>query len=140
MLVGEKIKEIRKQKGLTIRNVAAFAKISTSTLCEIENGKRSGTIDTLEKIAHALGVESKNFFDNDTIRNQNINEFPPSPFNMCEENINNKNMPTHTTITANLLEKIINSNIIEDPDNIPDYVLEAIIASLKMELKNRNSK
>lgn len=41
------IKELRNQKNISIRALAAEAKVSASHLCDIENGKKSPTIEIL---------------------------------------------------------------------------------------------
>ncbi len=139
-MIGEKIKEIRKQKKLSLRTISTIAGISPSTLSDIENGRRSGNIDTLEKIANALGVNQKAFFENSPYISQNRLEILPSPMELISTDVNAEAIPEYKSITADLIKNIIYSNIIEDPNNIPDYVIEAIIASLKMELKKRSTK
>ena len=52
-----RIKEILKEKGMTAKNVSELSKIATPLLSNIINGKVSPSVNTLEKIANALGVE-----------------------------------------------------------------------------------
>lgn len=51
-----RIKEIRKEKGLTQKVLAGLAGISQPYLNDLENGNRRGRTATLEKIAAPLGV------------------------------------------------------------------------------------
>lgn len=51
------IRNVRRDKGLTLRAVAAKVGISVPYLSDIERGFRHGSFSTLEKIADALGVE-----------------------------------------------------------------------------------
>lgn len=51
-----RIKEIRKEKGLTQKVLAGLAGISQPYLNDLENGNRRGRKATLEKIAAPLGV------------------------------------------------------------------------------------
>ncbi|MBN2062066.1 MAG: helix-turn-helix transcriptional regulator [Deltaproteobacteria bacterium] len=56
--IGQRIKTIRKQRHLTLGDVAAKVGFSRSYLSQIENLKREPSIGTLIKIAHVLGVEA----------------------------------------------------------------------------------
>ena len=61
MTIGEKIKEIRLQNGLTQEVLAEKTNISTRTIQRIENNEVDPRAYTLEKIAEALGVDFKVF-------------------------------------------------------------------------------
>lgn len=55
MPTGTKIKEIRKQKGLTQKQLGDLCGIADSNIRKYENGKQNPKIETLQKIADALG-------------------------------------------------------------------------------------
>lgn len=55
--IRKNIVQLRKNKGWTQEYLAFEAQIGKSSLCEIESGKQSPTITTLEKIAEALNIE-----------------------------------------------------------------------------------
>ncbi|MCQ9281110.1 helix-turn-helix domain-containing protein [Priestia aryabhattai] len=57
ILLGQKIKEIRKQKKLTMKNLADQTELSQSAISMIENGLRQPTLQTLKKISTELGVD-----------------------------------------------------------------------------------
>jgi transcriptional regulator with XRE-family HTH domain len=58
--VGEKIKQLRKDKGLTQEKLAELAKVDPKTIIEIENGNRKNpTFKTINKIANALRMSLK---------------------------------------------------------------------------------
>ena len=59
--VGYRIKEIRKEIGLTQDQLSSLSGVSRSHLAEIESGKYSPTIKTLEAIAAACGKPAKDF-------------------------------------------------------------------------------
>ena len=46
----------REHRGLTQKALAAQVKMTAAQLCEIENGKKTGSVATLQKLARALGV------------------------------------------------------------------------------------
>ena len=56
MKIGERIKQIRKEKGMTHREVTALSGMSNSDQSLIENGKKDIRVDTLIKYANALKV------------------------------------------------------------------------------------
>jgi len=54
--LGDRIRKIRRDKGLTLVEVAKRTGIAQATLSRIETGTMTGTIASHEKIAEALGV------------------------------------------------------------------------------------
>ncbi len=61
--VGNKIKEFRKLKGLSQEKLANLSEIDRTYLPTIEKGERNVSIEILERIAKALEVNIKDFFD-----------------------------------------------------------------------------
>lgn len=61
--IGRRIKKIREQQHLTLKNVEAKAGISATHISEIERGKTSPTIGALIRIAGALGKEPAYFIE-----------------------------------------------------------------------------
>ena len=61
--VGNRIRYLRKQRGISQEELALIAGIDRTYLAGIESGKRNATIISLEKIINALGVSMKDFFD-----------------------------------------------------------------------------
>ncbi len=60
--IGRKIRELRKQKGLTLKHLANRTGLSVSLISQIELAKTSASVSTLYKIASALGVKMSYFF------------------------------------------------------------------------------
>ena len=58
----DKIRKIRKEKNISILNLSLESGISRSHLFYIESKKTVPTLETLAKIAHAMGLELKDFF------------------------------------------------------------------------------
>jgi len=55
--IGLNFKKIRAQKGYSLERVARLAELSLNTVVRLESGvNKNPTIETLTKIAHALGV------------------------------------------------------------------------------------
>jgi transcriptional regulator with XRE-family HTH domain len=62
MVVGERILKIRQEKRMTQTEVARKAGLANATLCDIEKGRLTPSLRTLEKLAFALGVHITEFF------------------------------------------------------------------------------
>ena len=61
--IGEKIKELRKNKGMIISDLAEQSELSSGIISQIERDMVSPSIVTLWKIAQSLGVSVGYFFD-----------------------------------------------------------------------------
>ena len=61
--IGSRIREIRKQRGLTIRALAEICEISPNTLSLIENDRTSPNIRTLGQLATGLDVTISSFLE-----------------------------------------------------------------------------
>lgn len=62
-LLGARIKELRKVKGLSQEELSEKVGIDSKHLSRIEVGKSYPSLDTLERIANALNAELKDFFE-----------------------------------------------------------------------------
>lgn len=60
---GNKIKELRKEKGLSQEKLANLAEIDRTYLPTIEKGERNVSIEIIEKLAIALDVKIKDLFN-----------------------------------------------------------------------------
>ncbi|RED52899.1 helix-turn-helix domain-containing protein [Cohnella lupini] len=61
-LVGARIREIRKQKGLSQETLAELAGFHYSFVGSVERGQRNISLTNLEKLASTLGVEVYQLF------------------------------------------------------------------------------
>ncbi len=57
LLLGQRIRELRKSKGLTQERLAELVGIGPANISYIETGKFAPSIENFEKIAQALGVQ-----------------------------------------------------------------------------------
>lgn len=62
-LLGRRIKALRKLKGLSQEKLSEKINIDSKNLSRIETGRGFPSLDTLEKIANALDIETKDFFE-----------------------------------------------------------------------------
>jgi transcriptional regulator with XRE-family HTH domain len=70
--VGDRLRELRTSRGITLRVLAMKSGLSIHTLSMIEKGKTSPAISTLYKLADALDVPLTFFFNPDNNRKQVI--------------------------------------------------------------------
>lgn len=64
--IGQILKELRKERKLTLKNLAELTDVSISFLSQVERGKSSVTLESLKKIADALKVNPTIFFSYDS--------------------------------------------------------------------------
>lgn len=62
-LLGQRIKEVRKSRGLTQPALAEMVNVDAKYISRIETGSSSPSLDTLENISIALDIEVKELFD-----------------------------------------------------------------------------
>jgi transcriptional regulator with XRE-family HTH domain len=67
MRVNEKIRQLREKLGITQKELAQKVGVDQTTISYYEAGKRSITVDMLQKIADALGVDVRYFFEDQDI-------------------------------------------------------------------------
>src|SRR6266498_844690 len=68
--IGERLRELREARNISMRALATRSGLSANALSMIERGKVSPSVGTLYKIADALGVSITSFFGSDTERKQ----------------------------------------------------------------------
>lgn len=66
--IGRRIKKVREEHHLTLKNVEAKAGISATHISEIERGKTSPTIGALIRIADALGKDPAFFIEEEELK------------------------------------------------------------------------
>jgi transcriptional regulator with XRE-family HTH domain len=68
--IGERLRELREARNVSMRTLASRSGLSANALSMIERGKASPSVSTLYKLADALGVSITTFFATDTERKQ----------------------------------------------------------------------
>lgn len=66
MKLGEKLREIRESKGITIAELAKRTELTSSLISQVERDLASPSVSTLKKIAIALDVTMSKFFEDDS--------------------------------------------------------------------------
>lgn len=70
-LIGIRILELRKNKGLSQEALANLAEIDRTYMTGVETGKRNISVKVLLKIITALGSNYRSFFDHPSFDNTN---------------------------------------------------------------------
>lgn len=83
MTVGQKIKQIRKDKGLQQKSVAAEVGLDQSNYNKIENGRREPSVEVLQKLAVIFGVTVDELLNPDDNKN-------PTPVTVEDKTITEK--------------------------------------------------
>lgn len=68
--IGERLRELREARNISMRTLATKSGLSANALSMIERGRASPSVSTLYKLADALGVSITSFFGSDTERKQ----------------------------------------------------------------------
>lgn len=72
MKIGQKIRRLRKLRGLTIEELADHANLTKGFISQLERDKTVPTIVTLKQVLDVLGVDLATFFTEFEEREQNI--------------------------------------------------------------------
>jgi transcriptional regulator with XRE-family HTH domain len=67
MTVGLKIRELRNQRGFSLRTLAERSGLNINTLSLVENGKSSPSVGTLQQLSRALEVPITAFFESEPV-------------------------------------------------------------------------
>jgi len=68
--IGERLRELREARNISMRALATRSGLSANALSMIERGKASPSVSTLYKLADALGISITLFFASDAQRQQ----------------------------------------------------------------------
>ena len=66
---GERVKELRRAKGLSQEKLANIAEIDRTYMTSLENGRRNVSLQNIEKVVCALGVSVPEFFAGEIFQN-----------------------------------------------------------------------
>lgn len=66
--IGNRLRQLRDARGISMRTLATMSGLSANALSMIERGKASPSVSTLYRIADALGIVVTDFFAHETTR------------------------------------------------------------------------
>lgn len=61
-LIGERIRNFRKEKGFSQEELAYKANLHTTYIGQLERGEKNATLESVEKVASALGISLEELF------------------------------------------------------------------------------
>lgn len=122
--IGNKIKELRLQKKMTLKDLSELTNLSTGFLSQLERGLTNIATDSLQKIAEPLGVDLSYFFVSVTKnRNHVLRSYEKEVFQV----VNSKFIHYHLTNRSpdkNLLPRLIELLPINSNEDISQYAHE----------------
>lgn len=135
-MLGENIKKIMNEKGISAKKIAEKAEISTTYLSYILNDKRKNpSLEVLQKIAAILGVSVNDFFDDKHNTNENQdNEFNPTLSVKEQEKLDKQAQDIVNNLSVSLSK---NKNSLEEEDY---EILQASISAALQSLTLKNKK
>ena len=120
--IGKRLHDKRKNKGLTMKELGVLVGLSESNVQRYESGKiKNVSLITLKAFATALNVEVEYL----------MGYKEPVVASNDKKDIHG--------FTISLIERLLSENIIDNREDIPQNVIDAIIASLKLDLNNKKS-
>jgi transcriptional regulator with XRE-family HTH domain len=78
MDIGSKLKELREERNMTIKQLAEKSGCTTSMISQIEHGKSDPSISMLKKLANALETNIVDFFIDDNIISEDFLHIAPN--------------------------------------------------------------
>lgn len=100
--ISENISKYRKEKNLTIKDLASLAGVTSSLLSQIEKGTANPSLNTLKQISRALDVQLFNFF---------IQDVPSENLVVRRDNRKKMIFPESDNFTYELLTPSLNTSI-----------------------------
>jgi len=120
--IGKRLHDKRKDKGLTMKELGILVGLSESNVQRYESGKiKNVSLITLKAFAVALNVEVEYLMG------------------YSEPAVASNDKKDIKGFTVALIDRLLSEGIIEDKDNIPQEVIAAIVASLKLDLNNKKN-
>jgi len=123
---GNRLRTLRLEKGLNGIELGKKFNFSKSTISSWENETREPSREILITLANYFEVSLDYLLG---ISDNRINE--PAVASNDKKDIKG--------FTVALIDRLLSEGIIEDKDNIPQEVIAAIVASLKLDLNNKKN-
>lgn len=116
--VGARIKQLREEQRLSLRELSRRSGVSATQISEIERNLTSPTVPTLMKIIDALGTNTSIFFQDEKFKNISVLRKHERPKIIDEKN--NVYLESLTTGIANSKIKVIIAHPPPGAVNIPE--------------------
>jgi len=117
--LGDKIRNLRKSRSMTQEVLSSFLVVSRRAVSRYENNEVVPPLDTLHAIAQVFGID--------------VMELVKTKEYQCDINRIAK-----VNSIEDLIDYLIASGLIDNPDNMPEEVENIILASAKKYITERN--
>lgn len=122
--IGKKVKELRTQKKLTLKNVSELTSLSTGFLSQLERGLTNIATDSLQKIAEVLGVDLAYFFASPTRTGSYVvRSYEKEVFQVVNSRFIHYHLTTNTS-EKKLLPRLVELLPINSNEDISQYAHE----------------
>lgn len=128
MNIGERLREIRKSKNMTLGEIAKKINSSSGFLSDIENNKSVPSISKLEDICNALNISLETFFKNEDGGNLSSSEILMDIYNNISDE---KELP----LAAQIVKKMIDEDLINEDGTIPPKVQKLLLEAISLQSK-----
>ena len=81
--IGERLRAYRKAKGLSQEALVEYAGLHTTYIGQLERGEKNATIDSISKVANALGVSLSKLFENIALNDEGP-DFPARCYSLIQ--------------------------------------------------------
>ena len=105
MTIGNKINELRKQKGFTLHQLSKASGVQIATISRIENGKMTGSLDSHMAIAKSLGVDITELYSAISGNNREDSRVELQEKEAAKEVFVHNDKATYEVLTGNLLKR-----------------------------------
>jgi transcriptional regulator with XRE-family HTH domain len=127
--IGRRIKKVREEQHLTLKNVEAKAGISATHISEIERGKTSPTIGALIRIADALGKDPAYFIEEKELKDTSFVALEDRKIENLERVNGTRELLTNSIPSGRINAQLITLSPAES-DEIPVHIHEGDEAAL----------
>ena len=117
--LGDKIRNLRKSRSMTQEVLSSFLVVSRRAVSRYENNEVVPPLDTLYAIAQVFGID--------------VMELVKTKEYQCDVTRINK-----VNSIEDLIDYLLASGLIDNPDNMPEEVENIILASAKKYITERN--
>lgn len=102
MLIGKRVKELRKARNMSLSELAKLSGVQIATLSRIENLKMIGTLESHINIAKALGIDITRFYQDITAKQAAAK---PEPDTKATETFSYNDKASYEILTSSVLSK-----------------------------------
>ena len=105
MLIGKRVKELRKARNISLSELAKLSGVQIATLSRIENLKMIGTLESHMSIARALGIDLTHLYQNLAAKHASIPKDEKDTQTPATETFSYNDKASYEILTSAVLSK-----------------------------------